>query len=189
VHDQHLLSDAALLEQLALDRQWALREIFDRHWERLYAVAYNRLGTQQGAEDVVQEVLSALWVRRKEVHIDHLGKYLSAAVKYAVFYEIRKQQRRAEVHEQLSLKNHYSQQLTPEDALLYKGFIAQVEREIDSLPEKCRLIFRYSREEGLTNREIAKKLQLSTKTVEAHISRAIRQLRTAFKGPGSFISF
>lgn len=189
MQDQHLLSDAALLEQLALDQGWALREIFDRYWERLYGIAYNRLGTEQGAEDVVQEVLSALWVRRKEVQIDHLGKYLSAAVKYAVFYEIRKQQRRTALQMEVSHNDQHNRPLTPEDTLLYKGFIDQLEKEIDSLPEKCRLIFRYSRDEGLTHKEIAEKLELSTKTVEAHISRAIRQLRTAFKGPGSFISF
>lgn len=189
MQDTHLLSDAALLEQLALDQGWALREIFDRYWERLYAVAYNRLGTGQAAEDVVQEVLSALWIRRREVQIDHLGKYLSAAVKYGVFYEIRKQQRDKALQMQVSYDERHTRQLTPEDELLYKGFIAQLEREIDSLPEKCRLIFRYSRDEGLSHKEIAEKLTISTKTVEAHISRAIRQLRTAFKGPGSFISF
>lgn len=189
MQNQHLLSDGALLEQLALDHEWALREIFDRYWERLYAVAYNRLTTVEGAEDVVQEVLSALWIRRKKVQIEHLGKYLSAAVKYAVFYEMRKQERRRQLQTQVAYSDSQARALTPEDQLLYKGFMAQVESEINSLPEKCQLVFRYSREEGLSNKEIAEKMELSTKTVEAHMSRAIRQLRTAFKGPGSFISF
>ena len=189
MQDQHLMSDAALLEQLALDRQWALREIFDRYWERLYAMAYNRLGTEHGAEDVVQEVLSALWVRRRETRIEHLGRYLSAAVKYAVFYEMRKAQRRHAMQQQVEFLHAGNNALTPEDELLYKGFVAQIERELRHLPEKCRLVFQYSREEGLSNKEIAEKLQVSTKTVEAHISRAIRQLRTAIKGPGGFVSF
>lgn len=189
MQDPHLLSDTVLLEQLALDQGWALREIFDRYWERLYAVAYNRLTTQQGAEDVVQEVLSALWVRRKEIQVDHLGKYLTAAVKYGVFYELRKQQKRADMQLQVAYRNQDQLALSPEDALLYKGFMAQLDSEIDRLPEKCQLVFRCSREQGLSNKEIAEKFQLSTKTVEAHISRAIRQLRTAFKGLGGFVSF
>jgi len=189
VRDRHLLSDAVLLEQLVLDQGWALREIFDRYWERLYAIAYNRLGTAQGAEDVVQEVLSTLWIRRHDVQIDHLARYLSAAVKYAVFYEIRKAERRSITRLDADQDHLISPGLTPEDALLFKGFTQQLESEIDSLPEKCRLVFRYSRDEGLSNKQIAEKLQISNKTVEAHISRAIRHLRTVFKGPGSFISF
>ncbi|QEC71380.1 sigma-70 family RNA polymerase sigma factor [Arachidicoccus ginsenosidivorans] len=189
MQDRHLLSDAVLMEQLVLDQAWALREIFDRYWERLYGMAYNRLGTEQGAEDVVQEVLSALWIRRHEVKIDHLGKYLSAAVKYAVFYEIRKAQKRRVTRLNTDQDHIVNPGFTPEDALLFKGFTRQLESEINSLPEKCRLVFQYSREEGLTNKQIAEKLQISNKTVEAHISRAIRHLKTVFKGPGSFISF
>jgi len=189
LQDPHLMSDAVLVEQLALDHEWALREVYDRYWERLYAMAYNRLGTQQGAEDVVQEVLTALWIRRHEVKIDQLARYLSAAIKFSVFYEIRKRQRLQKVALTPDQQQLVSPALTPEDALLYKGFIAQLETELARLPEKCRLVFKYSREDGLSNKQIAEKMALSVKTVEAHISRAIRQLRTAFKGPGSVISF
>lgn len=183
------LSDTALVEQLALDNQRALREIFDRYWERLYAVAYNRLRMEEAAEDVVQEVLTALWVRRHEVQIEHLDRYLATAVKYAVFYEIRKRRRREELETNMEYLQQGRQFLSPEDTLLYKGFMEQIETEMNRLPEKCKLVFQYSREHGLSNKEIAEKLQISPKTVEAHISRAIRQLRTAFKGPGSFLNF
>ncbi|HTN35876.1 MAG TPA: sigma-70 family RNA polymerase sigma factor [Arachidicoccus sp.] len=189
--DWQKYSDAALLDYIALDDAGAFQEVFRRYWEKLYGVAYNRLKSSQAAEDVVQEVLSLLWIRRKESAIQHLGKYLTTAVKYCVFYEIRKIQQRS------AQEQNYAQmgagalvrQLTPADELLFKAFVQELELEKGKLPEKCRLVFHYSRELGLSNKEIAEKLKLSPKTVEAHISRAIRQLRTTFKGPGAFIFF
>ena len=187
--DWRSLSDAALLEELTLDNQEALRVIFDRYWERLYAVAYNRLNTEEAAEDVVQEVLSALWIRRHEVVIEHLDRYLATAVKYAVFYEIRKERRRAALENSVEYLHLGEQPMSPEDTLLYKGFMESIDGELSRLPEKCRLVFKYSREEGLSHKEIAARLNISPKTVEAHISRAIKQLRSAFKVFGCFLNF
>lgn len=177
------------MEEVTRGDQSAFKEIFKRYWEKLYAIAYNRLQSKQGAEDVVQDVLSTLWIRREETRIEHLGKYLATAVKYCVFYEIRKKQLQETMKQGFEHVYTNIQQLTPADDLLYNAFVQELELEKNKLPQKCKLVFQYSREYGLSNKEIAEKLNLSPKTVEAHITRAIRQLRTAFKGPKNFIFF
>jgi RNA polymerase sigma-70 factor (ECF subfamily) len=65
-----------------------------------------------------------------------------------------------------------------------------LQKEVNKLPEKCKLVFQYSREHGMSNKEIAEQLQLSAKTVEAHITKALKHLRAALKGTTSlFFNF
>ena len=52
---------------------------------------------------------------------------------------------------------------------------------VDKLPEKCRLVFKYSREEGKKNSQIAEELDIAEKTVEAHLTKAIKSLRVSLR--------
>jgi len=76
-----------------------------------------------------------------------------------------------------------------EDRLYYRYVIDIVAKEVDNLPEKCKLVFKLSREYYLTNKEIADKLAISESTVEKHINKAIRQLRAATNHLFHFILF
>lgn len=148
-------------------------------------MAYNRLQSKYGAEDVVQDVLSTLWTRREKLEINSLNSYLSSAVRYSIFHAVRKQLKDEELVRASSL--HANTFTTIDEESKHKIIEETLRKEIDRLPEKCRLVFQYSRELGMSNREIAEELQLSSKTVEAHITRAIRQLRSVLKS--SFSAF
>jgi len=69
-----------------------------------------------------------------------------------------------------------------EDRLHFRYIIDMVENEIENLPEKCRLIFKLSRHDFLSNKEIAERLQISESTVEKHINKALKRLREISKG-------
>ena len=69
--------------------------------------------------------------------------------------------------------------ITIEDRLYYRYIIDIVSREIENLPEKCQEVFKLSREYYMSNKEIAQKLNISESTVEKHINKAIKHLRTA----------
>ncbi|CAL1519816.1 sigma-70 family RNA polymerase sigma factor [Chitinophaga sp. MM2321] len=173
------LSDIALLQRLQDADEAAYTEIFHRYWEKLYAIAYNRLRIRFAAEDVVQEVLASLWVRRHELEIQHLSHYLATATRYAVFRQLSR------LLPDQSLDVAEAEKLLVADPdTSHLDFLLLQERlgtEIDQLPEKCRLVFLYSRREQFTNKEIAATLRLSEKTVEAHLTKALKHLRGRLK--------
>ena len=67
----------------------------------------------------------------------------------------------------------------PESKLMHKELITHINAAIDLLPDKCKIVFKLSRDEQLSHKEIAKKLNISTKTVEAHITIALKALKSS----------
>ncbi|MBO9727446.1 MAG: sigma-70 family RNA polymerase sigma factor [Chitinophaga sp.] len=180
------LSDIALLERLQQADASAYTEIFHRYWEKLYAIAYNRLRVRTAAEDVVQEVLASLWARREVLEIRHLSGYLATATRYAVFRQIS----RLLPDQPLDNPEVMQQVAAPDmDHLDYYRLQERLGAEIARLPEKCRLVFLYSRKEQYSNKEIAAAMQLSEKTVEAHLTKALKQLRVRLKDVYPYLSF
>jgi RNA polymerase sigma-70 factor (ECF subfamily) len=169
--------DNELLQLVKQSDANAMALIYERYWRKLYAVAYYHCNSRTDAEDVVQEVLISLWNRRAVSDIQSLYSYLATATKYAIFHTIAKQQKQAVVHQAAITGN------TAEESMAYFNLLQQqLQQAIDQLPNQCRLIFKYSREEGFTNREIAEQLNISQKAVEKQITKALKQLRSRFKG-------
>ncbi len=163
-----------LLKLLSKDDELAFTEIYERFWKKLFAIAYKRLKEVETAEDVVQDTFTSLWVNRKKAEIESLENYLAVAVKYTVLAKIKKKQR-----EQVYNISHQTPvvELTVENSLHYKRILEIVKTEVEKLPEKCRLIFKYSRNEGMAAKQIAQEMGLSPKTVENQLHKAIKQLR------------
>ncbi len=180
------LSNNELLRLLRSDDQLAFTEIYNRYWQTLYAVAYNRLRDQQKSEDVVHDVFSSLWSNRHKSEINNPGAYLATAVKFRVLANIRKE----------LLKQNYIQHPSHSDpaesydiseALHYKRLLQAVNKEVENLPERCRLVFKYSREDNMPLKQIASEMNLSTSTVENHLNRALKRLRLVIKKLGAAV--
>lgn len=168
--------DEELVRQLQTDNELAFNQIYHRYWRKLYALAYQRLRSKQAAEDVVQEVLAGVWQRRHTSLIDNLEAYLSAATRYAVFRQLGKEEART-----TTLSPTHNQESLSDDIQDVRLLEQMMQKEINKLPGKCKLVFQYSREMGLSNKEIAASLDISQKAVEKHITKAIRTLRTHLK--------
>lgn len=180
--------DNELLYLLTQNDKAAFTELYNRYWQKLYAIAYNRLKETQTAEDIVHDVLVGLWVSRDKINIDLLENYLATATKYAVLGKFRKKER--ERRFQNSLQQTQVIELPIEDELHCKKILEVIKNEVEHLPERCRLIFKCSREEGKPVKQIARELKLSPKTVENQLTKAIKQLRLATKSLlHSFFSF
>jgi RNA polymerase sigma-70 factor (ECF subfamily) len=76
-----------------------------------------------------------------------------------------------------------------DSSLHYKRILEKVNKEVEKLPERCRLIFKYSRNNGMPIQSIAKELHISPKTVENQLNKALKQLRTSIKTFYSFLFF
>ena len=179
-----LYDDKLLLDLLSESDELAFTEIYNRFWKKLFAIAYNRLKEIEVAEDIVHDVFASLWANREKSEIQSLDNYLATAAKYMVLAKIkRKEQER--IYNNNSLQAPVFE-LTVEASLHYKRILEIVKTETEKLPEKCRLIFNYSRNEGMAVKQIAKELHLSPKTVENQLNKALKQLKLAAK---TFFSF
>lgn len=169
---------------LAKNDTLAFTEIYNRYWKKILVVAYNRLKNNEEAEDITHDVFASLWSNRGKSKIECLENYLATAAKYSVLAKIKRKERQRLYNRSLEQAPVFD--LPVEASLHYKKILETVQREIENLPQKCKLIFKYSRDEGMATKQIAGKLNISPKTVENQINKALKQLRRSAK---TFIHF
>ncbi len=175
VHPHH--TDTELLNRIADKNEAAFTELYSRYWQKLFAIAYNRLQDRESAEDAVHDVFAALWVNNQLNEIQSPANYLATAVKYTVLGKVKKK-----IQEREHLLTAVPSEAfadTTEYALHNRQVLELIKQEVEQLPEKCRLIFQYSRNEHMPVKQIAAKMQISPKTVENQLGKAIRHLRLA----------
>lgn len=155
--------------------QQAFQLLFDCLWEPLYQFAFSFLRDGGLAKDLVQEVWIDFWTRKKEIQNQNIQAYLFQAVRYKVYREL-KGNRLVELCDK-HLNSFFSESDNPNTILEYNETSEQMLQEVEKLPDKCRMVFELSRYEGLKNAEIASALGISVRTVENHISHALKILR------------
>lgn len=175
-------TDEQLIELLKSGDDIAFTVLYDRYWEKLLERAISRLKSTEEAREVVQNAFIRLWNRKERLDIKYsFYTYMAAVLKYEILRKLVERKKMRQMSEDLAA-NLASISLTvspTEQQLDFKDLQQRLEESIVNLPEKCRLIFKLSREKGMSNKEIAASLNISPKTVEAHISNAIKKLRSS----------
>lgn len=181
-HHEQLL---ALLKQ---GDQTAFEQLYSRYWKKLFTLAYHKLQSRQDAEDIVHDIFASIWMRRAELEVQSLEAYLAVAVKYRILAYLDKAiNHTVPVSEESFAGASFTQ---PDEKIESRMLAELLQQKLQLLPEKCRIVFEQSRVAGKSNPEIAKELNISRKTVEKHISTALRQLRHSLKDLFSgFFSF
>lgn len=169
-------SDADLWQLVSLNNFRAFDEIYHRYWSKLYVSAYKVTKNQAASEDIIQEVFTQLWIKRKDTQIDGLSSYLYGMVRNQVFNFLR-DGNIARKH--LDRISHISFVERTEQAVNFNELQEMYSKTVADLPIRCREIFQLSRNEHLSNKEIARRLEISPKTVEHQISKALKLLRIA----------
>ncbi len=164
----------------------AFDTVYDRYWKRLFMYAYKIFEDQLICEDIVQEVFIRLWERSREVKIEELEKYLFKATKYQALNAIRNLKKTLPYEEILP---HLYFEQSIELVFEEREVTEIISKRVRSLPTKCQEIFLLSREEELSNKEIAQRLSLSIRTVESQIYKALRILKKDFGRIGVWILF
>jgi RNA polymerase sigma-70 factor (ECF subfamily) len=171
------LSDGELLDLLKSGDHAAFTLIYNRYWDKLYAVAYNRLADEHEAEEAVQNIFLDLWKRKETLELTHrLATYLSVAIKYHVFTRLAQLRREKLRTEQLKIGAVEGVETTAE-WLSERELKKRLGECVNNLPEKCRIVFLLSREQHLSNKQIGEELGISEKTVEGHITKALTTLK------------
>lgn len=178
MRDYDLLTDGELTDLLKSNDRNAFTEIYNRYWKRLFGIAANKIKDLNEAEEIVQDIFVSLWRRRDDLYnIISLSSYLAISVKYRVIKTLVKQsnaQKYADYYEYVMSTADNSTQ----EWMEFEELKTQLSQFVAELPAKCQLVFKMSRESGLPQKRIAEELGISEKTVEAHLGKALKILRT-----------
>jgi len=171
------LSDKQINDLLKDKPQKAIKYLFDLHYDDLCRYAFSLLENKEIAEEIVQEIFIYLWEKRQSINI-------SASVKNYLFKSVKNQSinyfksKYAKISSQtIDIDEYNTNNLIIEKSDIKE--LSEISRNaIDSLPERCALVFKLSRNFGMTYNEIAESLQISVKTVENQMTIALKRIRT-----------
>lgn len=168
------LSDNQLLELFRSGNRTGFEMLYNRYWKILYHIAARIVNNTDVAKDIVQEVFLSFYERASSAEITNVRSYIFQAVKYKCFMHLRS----GHITERhLRRVNLVASANLVDDELQAMELQQMLDHTIASLPEKCREVFYLSRFEMQSNRAIAEKLNISTKTVEHQITKALKALR------------
>lgn len=170
------LPDELLLVYLRTGDELAFRAIYQRYWKKLYSIARRKIESVEIVEEIVQDIFLKLWERRSTLGIEQLEAYLITSVRYAAINHIKS----AIIHEKYAdyVVDFSSEAVnTTDEQLQLNELMSVVEKQLSDLPDKTRQIFRLNRLEHQSIKEISSRLKVPERTVEYHLSQAIKMLR------------
>ncbi len=187
MNDCASLKDLDLLRLLQQSDPTAFQELYNRYWSKLYYLAHKRLKSSVAAEEIVQNVFLTIWRKRTTLRIEDPAAYLAAATRYAVYHYLAAEKRRAENE---GVAGRRSPGVVAGEMLIDdKQLLEIVRQQANELPEKCRLVFIYNKLEDQTLPDVAQRLNISVKTAEAHLTKALRLIRSRLKDSALFLFF
>ena len=155
----------------------AFRGFYDLTYDRLFRIAYYYVKREEWAQEIVLDVFMRLWDQRKKLpEINNIEDYCFILVKNASLNYIEKEERRPTLSVEV-LQESADQNVSPEDTLISEELFARYVKALDRLPERCREVFILIREEKQTYAQVAEKLDISTKTVDAQLQKATSRLK------------
>ncbi len=176
--------DKRIVQLLIKDNEHALDEIFHLYFNRLFHFSLGFVKDREEAREIVHDAIFRLWQKRHQLDSETsvLG-YLIIVVRnlslnYLRQFRNRKRLSFSNTDLESELYLNYKVLSNPVwDHLLTEEINLVLDAALSSLTEKCRKVFELSRYEDLSNAEIADKLRISVKTVEGHITEALKQIR------------
>ena len=155
-------------------------KIFKEFYPQLCLYALRFVKTKDLSEEIVQSLFCQIWENRKELNVHtSIKAYLYRSTYHNALQILRKIGSHNKYKEYL--KHHYSENDSSSDKLEEKEINKIVQQTLSSLPQRCGTIFKMSRFEGLKYQEIAQKLSISIKTVEANMGKALKAFRHNLK--------
>ncbi|MCF8232473.1 MAG: RNA polymerase sigma-70 factor [Bacteroidales bacterium] len=173
--------DKQLIERLRKGEEQAFEKLFTQYYETLCVFALHYLPDEDAAKDLVQEMFFKIWEKRATF-------FITTSLESYLFRSVHNQAINYLNHEKIK-KTYKDKILDGFKRKLYNDDVAYnevdlrnaVNQSVESLPEKRKRIFKLSRYDGLKYSEIASKMDISVKTVEAQMTQAIKSLRDKLK--------
>lgn len=175
------LKDKRDLERIKKGDVKQFEVLFKDYYEMLCQFAVKYVKNMEQSEGVVQDTFYNIWKNKEKLNINtSLKAYLYTAVRNNCLQVLRT--RSLDIKYENYYKSHYvNESISPSDELNAKELSKVINKALNSLPERCQQIFKMSRYEGLKYQEIAEKLSISIKTVEANMGKALKHFRAHLK--------
>lgn len=172
-----MLKEIVLVTQIKKGDIKAFELLFRRYYSPLCWYAASIVGNGEVAEEIVEELFYTIWKEKEKLNIFHSVKsYLYTAAWNGCLQHQRQRQKDEELQRKMSQRiPTYTS--SPEDEAEFEDLQRTVDRCLARMSERCRNIFLMHRDEGLKYAEIAQRLGISVKTVEANMSKALALLR------------
>ncbi|MGM9760138.1 MAG: RNA polymerase sigma-70 factor [Parabacteroides sp.] len=170
------MEEAVLIRQLTQGNPEAFRQLYKQYHAKVFAFVIGLLKSESDTEDVMQEIFAKVWTVRNTLDkVNDLDAYLFILTKNQTLNFIKSKISREEM-----LNDHPFEELdpcSPHEELVAKDLLLLIDMVVEQMPPQRRLIYELSRKAGMTNDQIAEKLNLNKKTVENHINLALKTLR------------
>lgn len=167
-----------LIDSLKNDDHRAMDELFERYWEFVFDAAFKKLGNEEIAQDITQEIFISLWENRLNLELaGSLAGYLYGAVKYRVINYFKAEAMRSGHQAEVSYLMNLEISKETDADLLLQDLNKDVEFALNQLPEKMRLVVSMSRKHDRSIKEIASELGISVQTVKNQLTAAMKILR------------
>ena len=166
-----------ICEMALSDSQTTLKSLYLAYFQKLIRFTRLYISSSVEAEEIVSDTFLAVWNNRKSLpKVSNFDSYIYTIAQHkAISYYRSIHMEQIELNE-LSIDLFIHTETTPEDDLISKERINRLNKAIDSLPNKCKMAFKLVREDKLKYKEVAAILDISVKTVEAHLASAIKKL-------------
>ncbi len=170
-----------LIGRLKQNDKEAFNLLFYMYAEKLFKFSMTFFNSTSEAEEVVQEVFLKIWVNRKSIsNPSTFNSYIYTIAKNLIFNNLKKNvyKKKYESYLYTNPRPHLND---TENEVIYEETLQQIEAALDQLPKKRKEVFLLSRRDGLKNKEIAEKLEISIKTVETHMSLSLKFLKDTLR--------
>lgn len=166
--------------RIRTDGKAALKELFEEHYRNVCAAIHRLVGERGVTEDLAQQVFIRFWEKRDQIEINTSpGAYLHRmAINEALAWLRSKKNRQPE---EITPATSFPPSADGEEVMLHNELNEQIHAAIETLPPRCRTVFQLSRFEELSYQEIADRMEISIKTVEHQMGKALRVLRERLK--------
>lgn len=173
-------SDEQLLSAIRNDDAKAFSEFVRRYWKKAYHITYSKVRSQSITEEIVQDLFTTLWDKRATLSIANVDAFVFTCLRNKAINYIESQLVRKKYWDYYKAFIPQQEESTRR-AVEFNELMQAVETCVQTLPEKSRSVFRLSRLEGVSNREIAERLNLSEKAIEYHLTKSLKVVRLALK--------
>ncbi|MEZ5104086.1 MAG: RNA polymerase sigma-70 factor [Draconibacterium sp.] len=188
-------SENDLIKTLKKGNSSSFELVFKTYYKKLCLFAFDYLNQLETAEDIVKDVFVTLWDNREKIEITtSLSGYLFTSVRNACINYLKRDKRRNKtvsfeelMRLNIKMNEPYSDTYIPGN-IFAKELENKLLEKIEELPSSCKEIFKLSRFEGLSHKEIAEKLNISENTVKIQIYKALKKLKSIIS-PVNFILF
>jgi len=155
-----------------------MEQIYHAHWENVFDAAFKRIGCEDVAQDITQEIFISLWENRENLNIEgQLGAYLYGAVKFRVINHFKSLSIKDGHQAELALLMNQQRYAAADSNLILHDLNIEVDAAIAQLPEKMRQVISMSRKQEKSIKEISGELNISVQTVKNQITAAMKLLK------------